>query len=132
MVFVESSTFSAHAALCLSEQTRLALEWSGLVKKRDLFSELQQSIAEFREFDAGRLKLRRYEVREPDIAAIRRKTRLSQQSFAALIGVSLRTLQNWEQGHRRPTGPARALLTIVQANPKAAIRALHAQVGRSS
>ena len=132
MVFVESSSFSAHAGRCLSEQTRLALEWSGLVKKRDLFSELQQSIAEFREFDAGRLKLRRYEVREPDIAAIRRKTRLSQQSFAALIGVSLRTLQNWEQGHRRPTGPARALLTIVRANPKAAIRALHTQVGRSS
>jgi len=102
------------------------------VKKRNLFRELKQSIAEFREFDAGRLKLRTYEVKEPDIIAIRKKAKVSQQTFAALIGVSLRTLQNWEQGHRRPTGPARALLTIVQANPAAAIRALHAQVARLS
>jgi len=100
------------------------------VKKRDLFRDLKQSIAEFREFDAGRLKLRTYEVKELDIIAIRKKAKVSQQTFAALIGVSLRTLQNWEQGHRRPTGPARALLTIVQANPAAAIRALHAQVVR--
>jgi putative transcriptional regulator len=100
------------------------------VKKRDLFLELKQSIAEFREFDAGRLKLRTYEIKEPDIVAIRNKAKVSQQEFAALIGVSLRTLQNWEQGHRRPTGPARALLAIVQANPAAAIRALHAQVRR--
>ena len=102
------------------------------MKKRNLFRELKQSIAEFREFDAGRLKLRTYEVKEPDIIAIRKKAKVSQQTFAALIGVSLRTLQNWEQGHRRPTGPARALLTIVQANPAAAIRALHAQVARLS
>lgn len=100
------------------------------MKKRDLFLELKQSIAEFREFDAGRLKLRTYEIKEPDIVAIRNKAKVSQQEFAALIGVSLRTLQNWEQGHRRPTGPARALLAIVQANPAAAIRALHAQVRR--
>ncbi|HZF15593.1 MAG TPA: helix-turn-helix domain-containing protein [Steroidobacteraceae bacterium] len=100
------------------------------MKKRDLFRDLKQSIAEFREFDAGRLKLRTYEVKELDIIAIRKKAKVSQQTFAALIGVSLRTLQNWEQGHRRPTGPARALLTIVQANPAAAIRALHAQVVR--
>jgi putative transcriptional regulator len=102
------------------------------VKKRDIGKELLQSIAEFREFDAGRLKLRTrtYKVKEPDLIAIRKKAKVSQQTFAALIGVSLRTLQNWEQGHRRPTGPARALLTIVQANPAAAIRALHAQVVR--
>jgi len=99
-------------------------------KKRDIGQELLDSIREFREYDAGRLKLRTYEVKEPDIVAIRSKAKVSQQEFAALIGVSLRTLQNWEQGHRRPTGPARALLTIVQANPAAAIRALHAQVVR--
>jgi putative transcriptional regulator len=43
-----------------------------------------------------------------------------------LIGVSVRTLQNWEQHRTRPTGPARALLKIVASNPKSAIEALHA------
>ena len=46
-------------------------------------------------------------VREPNVRAIRRKSELSQSQFAALIGVNLRTLQNWEQGRTRPTGPAR-------------------------
>ena len=45
--------------------------------------------------------------------------------FARLIGVSVRTLQNWEQGHRQPTGPAAALLRAVKADPKAVIKALH-------
>ncbi len=58
-------------------------------------------------------------VREPNVRAIRRKSGLSQSQFAALIGVNLRTLQNWEQGRTRPTGPARALLRIVEKNPKA-------------
>ncbi|MHB8256200.1 MAG: helix-turn-helix domain-containing protein [Acidiferrobacterales bacterium] len=63
--------------------------------------------------------------REPNVGAIRRKSGLSQSQFAALIGVNLRTLQNWEQGRTRPTGPARALLRIVQKNPES-ILALHA------
>ena len=64
-------------------------------------------------------------VREPNVRTIRRKSGLSQSQFAVLIGVSLRTLQNWEQGRTRPTGPARALLRIVEKNPKA-ILTLHA------
>ncbi len=63
--------------------------------------------------------------REPNVGTIRRKSGLSQSQFAALIGVNLRTLQNWEQGRTRPTGPARALLRIVQKNPES-ILALHA------
>jgi len=51
---------------------------------------------------------------------------LSQAEFAGLIGVSIKTLQNWEQERTKPAGPARALLKIVAANPKAAINALHA------
>lgn len=58
-------------------------------------------------------------VREPNVRAIRRKTGLSQSQFALLIGVNLRTLQNWEQSRTRPTGPARALLRIVEKDPKA-------------
>jgi putative transcriptional regulator len=56
---------------------------------------------------------------------IRLASGLSQSEFAQLIGVPLKTLQNWEQERTSPTGPARALLKIVAANPKAAIAALH-------
>jgi len=62
----------------------------------------------------------------PDVQAIRKAANISQSQFAKLIGVNLRTLQNWEQRRTRPTGPARALLKIVASNPKSAIEALHA------
>lgn len=59
-------------------------------------------------------------------AAARARTGLSQAQFAALIGVSTRTLQEWEQGRRKPTGPARALLTAVANDPEHLMKALHA------
>jgi len=55
---------------------------------------------------------------------MREHTGLSQSRFARLIGVSTRTLENWEQGRRRPTGPARALLKIVGSDPEGAVRVL--------
>lgn len=58
------------------------------------------------------------------LRTIREAARTSQSQFAKLIGVNLRTLQNWEQQRTQPTGPARALLKIVASNPKA-IEALH-------
>lgn len=58
------------------------------------------------------------EFPEPDVRAIREGTGLSQSRFASLIGVKLKTLQNWEQRRVRPTGPARVLLKIVQQNPE--------------
>jgi putative transcriptional regulator len=60
----------------------------------------------------------------PDVRMIREAANISQSQFAKLIGVNLRTLQNWEQQRTQPTGPARALLKIVASNPKA-IEALH-------
>ena len=60
----------------------------------------------------------------PDVRTIREAAMVSQSQFARLIGVNLRTLQNWEQQRTRPTGPAKALLKIVASNPKA-IEALH-------
>lgn len=54
----------------------------------------------------------------PPIADIRARTGLSQVEFARLLGVSVRTLQEWEQGRRAPSGPARKLLTIAHKNPK--------------
>lgn len=57
------------------------------------------------------------EVPEPDVAAIRGKTGLSQPTFARSIGVPLGTLKNWEQGRRRPRGPARVLLALIEKRP---------------
>ena len=70
--------------------------------------------------------LRISEVPEPDVKAIREAANVSQSEFARLIGINLRTLQNWEQRRSRPTGPARALLKIVASDPESAIKALHA------
>jgi putative transcriptional regulator len=55
---------------------------------------------------------------EIDVAAIRRKTGLSQAAFARRIGVPVATIRNWEQGRRSPQGPARVLLALLDRNPK--------------
>ena len=91
------------------------------------FAELVSSVQDMgRHMRGGKVTGARItRVREPNVRTIRRKSGLSQSQFAALIGVNLRTLQNWEQGRTRPTGPARALLRIVQKNPES-ILALHA------
>jgi putative transcriptional regulator len=77
---------------------------------RDLAGELLQSV---REMKAGRVHV----VSSPVIEA-RKKTGLSQSQFAALMGVSVRTLQGWEQGRKQPSGAARTLLAIASTNPK--------------
>jgi putative transcriptional regulator len=64
------------------------------------------------------------EFAPPEVRAIRAKVGLTQTKFASLIGVSKRTLENWEQGRRSPTGPARALLKILEADPKYALATL--------
>ena len=78
---------------------------------RDLAAELLQSV---REMKAGHIQV----VSSPVIEA-RKKTGLSQSQFAALLGVSVRTLQGWEQGRKQPSGAARTLLAIASMNPKA-------------
>jgi putative transcriptional regulator len=79
--------------------------------KRDLAAELLQSVKEVK---AGQVHV----VSSPVIEA-RQKTGLSQSHFAALMGVSVRTLQGWEQGRKQPSGAARTLLAIASTNPKA-------------
>lgn len=61
-----------------------------------------------------------------DVQAVRRKLGMSQREFALRFGFSLSTIQNWEQGHRAPEGPARVLLTIIDREPKIVERALAA------
>ncbi len=62
-------------------------------------------------------EMRLYVPGNIDVAAIRRRTGLSQAAFSARIGVALPTLRNWEQGRRAPEGPARVLLAMLDRNP---------------
>jgi putative transcriptional regulator len=81
--------------------------------ERDLAADLLQAVQEMK---AGHLHV----VSSPVIEA-RKKTGLSQSQFAALMGVSVRTLQGWEQGRKQPSGAARTLLAIASTNPKAVL-----------
>lgn len=65
-------------------------------------------------------------VEDPDASTVREGVGLSQREFAILVGVPVKTLQNWEQGRTRPTGPARALLRAIAKDPKHTLRALAA------
>jgi len=95
------------------------------MKEKD-FDKLVASIKEAGEIKAGRRKPRRvYEIKPPQIKMVREKLHASQSQFAMMIGVSTRTLQNWEQGRRRPEGPAKALLRVASKNPEAVLEALH-------
>ena len=69
---------------------------------------------------------RAFDFKPEDVRAIRQNLEKSQTEFAVLIGVSVATLRNWEQGRRVPEGPERALLRVAAANPRALIRALSA------
>jgi putative transcriptional regulator len=94
--------------------------------KTDDFTKLVASIKEAGAIKRGTSKPGRvYHFKTPDIKAIRSKLKVSQATFALMLGVSSRTLQNWEQGRREPDGPARALLIIAQKNPEAVLQALH-------
>ena len=91
-----------------------------------MFEELLGSVREAGAILRGRQKpSRRKVVRSSGVRVIRERTSLSQSQFADLIGVSVKTLQNWEQDRRRPTGPAAALLSIIEFDPALAIKAIH-------
>ena len=94
--------------------------------KKRMFEELLGSVREAGAILRGRKKPARRTVMGPSaIRAIRQRTRLSQSEFARLIGVSVKTLQNWEQERRRPTGPAATLLRIIAHEPRLAVEAIH-------
>jgi putative transcriptional regulator len=94
--------------------------------KREMFEELLSSVREAGAILRGRKKpSRRVGIGSAGIRTIRERTHLSQSEFAHLIGVSVKTLQNWEQDRRCPTGPAAALLRIIAHEPRLAVRAIH-------
>ena len=93
---------------------------------KQMFDELIESVREAGKIHRGEKSAARAFSFDPlDVKKIREQTGLSQSAFSALIHVSIRTLQNWEQGRRSPNGPALALLTILKKDPKHAIEALH-------
>lgn len=83
--------------------------------KRDIGREILEGIRELKRGEHGRV------ITVPSVASIRKRTGLSQARFAELLGVSVRTLQEWEQGRRAPSGAARTLLRIAAKNPEALI-----------
>jgi len=82
-------------------------------RKRDIGQEILDGLREIKSGKHGRV------INVPDVAEIREKTGLSQTRFAQLLGVSVRTLQDWEQGRRTPQGPACSLLRVAAKHPKA-------------
>ena len=88
------------------------------MKKRDIGTEILEGLEEIQEYKRDKIKLKT--TRLPASSgpkAIRAKLALTQSAFAGMLGVSLRTLQDWEQGRRQPQGPAIALLRIAEQHP---------------
>ena len=81
-------------------------------RKRNIGLEIRDGLRELKRGDYGRV------IVVPDVAGIREKVGLSQSRFATLLGVSVRTLQDWEQGRRAPSGAARTLLLVADRNPR--------------
>ena len=91
------------------------------------FNNLTRSIRQAGQIKRGKAKPSRVTAfNSADVRAIRERLGKSQSEFALMIGVSVATLQNWEQGRRRPDGPAQALLKIASVNPEAVAHALGA------
>ena len=94
---------------------------------KEAFDELLKSVEQMDAIVKGKKKAsRKFEFQGPDVKAIRERLGVSQGKFAMILGVSKRTVENWEQGRRHPTGPARSLLKIVEADPEHALQALRA------
>lgn len=89
------------------------------MSERDIGQEILDGIREVKAYKAGAKALRVHTLKEPaPPKVIRTRLKLSQAAFAGLMGVSLRTVQDWEQGRRKPSGPALALLRIAEQKPE--------------
>ena len=94
--------------------------------KNMAFQELLTSIRQAGKIRRGTMKPVRVTTFRPvDVKSVREKLKASQPEFALMIGVSVATLRNWEQGRRTPDGPALALLRVAARNPRAVAEALH-------
>jgi len=87
--------------------------------KRDLGAELLKSVGQMKAGRAGKI----HKIAAPPVVSARMKSGLSQAAFAKLLGVSVRTLQDWEQGRRQPSGAAKTLIAIAERRPKVLLEA---------
>jgi len=93
--------------------------------KDEMFNELLDSVKQAGDIRKGKRKPSKYSIiEEPDVVAIREKYDMTQQEFSSLLGISVGTLRNWEQGRRKPQGPAKVLLKIAEKRPKAILDSL--------
>ena len=101
--------------------------------KAEMFDQLVASVKEAGKIHRDEAKASRTFVFQPeDVRKIREKLHKSQSEFAQMIGVSVGTLQNWEQGRRQPEGPARALLVVAEKAPNVVAKALAEAARRSA
>lgn len=86
--------------------------------ERNIGMEILEGIREIKAHKTGKVSLRTHELKEVSSPKeIRARLNLSQSAFASLMGVSLRTVQDWEQGRRQPRGPAKSLMRIAEQHP---------------
>ncbi len=86
---------------------------------RNIGIEILDGLKEIKKFKKGGIELKTTTLSDPSPAqVIRKKLELSQASFAGLMGVSIRTIQDWEQGRRSPKGPAKSLLRVAEQHPE--------------
>lgn len=89
------------------------------MSNRDIGQEILEGLREIKAYKAGEKTLKTRTLKEPaPVQVIRTRLNLSQAAFAGLMGVSVRTVQDWEQGRRKPSGPAAALLRIAEQKPE--------------
>ncbi len=113
MVIVESSIFTKQVLKLLTDEEYLPMN-------EELFAELLESVREGGATLRGEKEAsRKLLFQSPNVKQIREGYQLSQSQFAALLGVSIKTLQNWQQGQRNPHGAARVLLQVAAKHPTA-------------
>ena len=89
------------------------------MNNRDIGLEILEGIIEIKKYKKSEVKLKTTSLTDPSPAQdIRKKLHLSQFSFAGMMGVSVRTVQDWEQGRRSPKGPAKSLLRVAEQHPE--------------
>jgi len=94
--------------------------------KEESFKELLESVKQGGAIIRGEMNPSRvFEFDKINVQSIRKKYGLSQDKFAKLLGISISTLRNWEQGRRKPDGPARILLLVAAKHPEAILDAVH-------
>jgi len=101
--------------------------------KDELFRELEASVREGGAILRGeKAPSRAFVCEGPDVKHVRDSFRLTQTEFAAMLGISVKTLRNWEQGRRQPGGPARVLLQVAEKHPEAVWDVVRPGAGRGS